>query len=101
MDDATVGTSAASYISTRPPKFSTASFVSQQGVTESEVLFGLTCGVGAILDIHAEVTIASDYANAMTVVTTGGTTTPGVVYFWNLDQGSGNMRPTVELSRIT
>jgi hypothetical protein len=101
IDAVTVGTAAAAYISTRPPRNSTAFFVSSQGVNESEGLFGITCSVGAILDVHATVTIASDWTVVMSVVTTANTTTAGQVYFWNLDGASGNMKPTVELSRIT
>lgn len=101
FDDATVGTAQAAYINTRPPRDSTAYFVSYQGVNESEGLFGLTCGVGAILDVHAIVTLASDYNGAMSLATTANATVAAATYFWNLDGTSGNMRPTVELSRIT
>jgi hypothetical protein len=101
LDSVTVGTAAAAYITTKPPRDSSAYFVSQQGVSESEALFGITCSVGAVLDVHATVTVASDSTTVQTVVTTSNTTTAGQVYFWNLDGASGNMRPTAELSRIT
>jgi hypothetical protein len=101
MDHCTVGVSAAAHISTRPPKNSTASFVSMQGISESEILFGITCSPGAVLDIHASVTLASDWGIALTTVSVTGPVSQGVTYFNNLDGTGGNMRPALELNRIT
>lgn len=101
LDHCTVGTAAAAYISTRPPKDSTASFISMQGVNESEVLFGITCSPGAVLDITADVTLASDWGVTMTTVAVTGPVSLGVVYYNNLDGTSGALRPALELNRIT
>lgn len=87
-DDSSVGTAAAAYIDTRPPKQSTASFVSMAGVSESEVLFYLTCGTGAIIDLTCEVTVASDFGTATTITTTNSGIA-GRAYFTYLDL-SGN-----------
>jgi hypothetical protein len=101
FDDASVGTSQAAYISTVPPKDSTANFVTWQSGFETEALFGISCGVGAVLDLHCTVTVASDFNSAMSTVATTATSTLGVIYFNNLDGTSAGMRPSVELNRIT
>jgi len=101
FDDASVGTSQAAYISTRAPRDSDAFFVSWQGTSESTPLFGISCGVGAILDLHVTVTLASDFNSAQSTVATTATATAGVIYFNNLDGTSGAMRPAIDLNRIT
>jgi hypothetical protein len=101
LDAATVGTSAAAYISSVPPRDSTAYFVSTQSVNEGEALFGLTASIGSILDLHATVTIVSDSTTANSFYTTSASPVQNVMYYTNLDGTAGNMRPTVELCRIT
>jgi len=100
-DDSSVGLSAAAYIDSRPPKTSTASFVSQAGVSESEVLFYLTCGTGAVIDLTCDVTVASDFGTATTVTTTNSGIA-GRAYFTYLDlSGNKYIQPPTQLDTLT
>jgi len=101
LDDATVGTSQAAYISTCPPQDTDAYFVSWQGTDESTPLFGISCGVGSILDLHVTITLASDFNSAQSTVATTATATAGVIYYNNLDGTGAALRPAADLNRIT
>jgi len=98
-DDTSVGTAVAAHVDTKPPRDSTAYFVSQSGVAESETLFSLTCGQGSVLDLHCTVTIGSDYGSGVGY-TTSNAGVGGHIYFNALDQTGGKLVPATELATL-
>jgi len=94
--DIAVGTANAAYIDTRPPATSNASFVSETGISESEELFDITCGPGAVLDMHCVITLASDSFVGATV-TTSASNAATIAYFNALDGTTNLLRAPLGL----
>jgi len=88
-----------SYLSTKPPKDSTASFVSEMGILDTEILFKLTAPVGSVLDLHCMITLASEDFGQGSYSTTNAMTV-GQTYYNCLDGGAGNVKPMSILTQI-
>jgi len=93
--DIHIGFDEPAYVSSRPPKDSTASFWSYVGQNETESLFYLTGPPQTIIDLHVQVTMSSGDNVALPNVTLSTSGITGAMYFCCLDgpTGSGLVSP--------
>jgi len=86
----TVGTAAASYYASVPPKKSFAELW-QDSTGSANVLFTLSAGVGAVIDLTVDFTLSNNDPGV--TVTTGVASTAGLVTYFPLDGTGGQFRP--------
>jgi hypothetical protein len=90
-NDANVANTA-TYVSSSPPKASTASFWSETGIDGSEILFKLCAPIDSVIDLHCDITLASE-AFLQNFYTTTLSGTAGQTYYNCLDGTAGNISP--------
>jgi len=98
-DDTNVANTA-TYLKTKPPKNTNATFWTQEGTSEAETLFFLTVPVGGVIDLMVELTMGGLYAGVNPTIATANATTNKQFYYFPLDGQTGALKPTGSLVQI-